>query len=359
MTSSTIGDPTIKDMITELLTKQADSSVINPPTSGPGAGAPPDEDKHTEGAASKEQDAALKEQMGQAGPMTTIPAGQAKGNPNPPEMAAQVLPSGEDPANESHDTGTADGIDPGTSVEGATLNEKTAAWQESAAQLILDLIDGEPAADKTAAEVGDNDELISTLEEQAMLKLAAEHQYGRDLARTALACLSHLNKVAGYKERIKHAFAEGLDGEGPDGEGVPVELLAGGDEPGMGGGGDPGMGGEEDPEAFLAAIEELAAEVGIPPEALLEELMAAEGDELDGGEEVALGGGEDLPPGAEAPPAEELPVEAPAAEGEPPVEVPAEAVPVEEKEAAELVKVRERAKSALADLLAQGRRNRG
>lgn len=355
MTSSTIGDPTIKDMIAEMLTKQADSSVINPPTSGPGEGAPPDEEKHTEGSASKEQDAALKEQMGDAGPMTTIPAGQAKGNPNPPEMAAKALPTGEDPANESHGTGTAEGIEPGTSVEGATLDEKTAAWQESAAQLILDLLDGEPAEDKTAAEGDGNDELLGQLEEQAVLKLAAEHQYGRNLARTALACLSHLNKVAVYKERIKRAFAEDMGGDaGPDGEGIPVEMLEGGGDPGMEG----GMEGGEDPEAFLAAIEELAAEVGIPPEELIEELMA-EG----GGDEAALGG-EELPAEAVAPPAEELPVEAPAAEGGPAVEAPveeapAEEAPSEEKEAAELAKVRDRAKSALADLLAQGRRNRG
>ncbi len=53
--------------------------------------------------------------------------------------AAKVTPTGQDPESEDSSLGTPAGVEPGTSASGLSLESKTAAWENSAADLIFDI----------------------------------------------------------------------------------------------------------------------------------------------------------------------------------------------------------------------------
>jgi hypothetical protein len=212
MASQVTNTQSVSELLDALLNKQADSAVVNPPTEGPGAGKPDSEEKPTEGPRAQEHDAFIRETLGDTGAESTISPDTNTGMPNTDMLAAPKLPTGEDPENENHGLGTPSGVEPGTSLSGATVSEKEASvserianWRKASAELMLELVDGDnkPATKQadsktTAVETlteGD-DKLAAELEQQVVAKLAAAHLEGRQIARTTLGVLSELQKQA-------------------------------------------------------------------------------------------------------------------------------------------------------------------
>lgn len=389
MTTTINGGLSMQELLEAMLSKTADSSVVNPPTTGPGAGAPDSEETFTSGERTAENDAFIKETLGQTGAESSRSA-DSNTIPQHPAAAAPKLPTGEDPANQAHDMGSPDSVEPGTSLNGATLNEKeasfavkTAAWREASAQLILELVgEGSPVYKEAGVEdyfsgdsplqsmIGDDEKIAFELQSQITEKIASAHMEGRELARNAIACLSELHKQAaqsGNKQgnavrRLKRAMTEML--AEPAGQGVPAEELGGGDMGGGMPGGEMGggdMGGGEDPAVIEQAIMELANQMGVSPEELIAALEEAAaggemGGEMGGGE---MGGGDmgGAPPmeaePAPAPPAEES-VPSSAEGGE--EEEPSDEKTAKAKLAVESSVIRKRAREVVEELTRRGSR---
>lgn len=379
--------PSIEDLLNSILNKKADSAVVDPPTTSPASGKPDSETKPVAGERSAENDAHVREVYGQSGAESTISASTYTGTPNLASAAAPKLPTGEDPANESHGTGTPSNVEPGTSLAGATINEKeasfadkVASWRDSSAALMLDLTSDSVAAggNKTAAATTESPEESSWLAkvaaedaaqaEQILAavteKLAAAQIEGYEIARNAIACMQHLEKQAGTKMQqqrqgvsvLKRAMAEALAGPEMGGGAMPPEMMG----PEAGGGAMPpemmgaeGGGGDaaDDPAMVQQALAELAAEMGVSPEELIQELLAAaEGGGMGGG---GMGGGAegggDMGGGAEG-------GEAPAAEPEK-ESAPAKEEPEDEvKTAVAKSAIKRRAREVLVELTSRGRR---
>jgi len=328
---------------------------VNPPTSGPGAGAPDNESSYTEGSRSAENDAEIKDQLGVAGVEGAPPATAHTGEYGQSFNAATIAPTGQDVVGSSKTPPSV--IEPGTSASGLSLGEKTSKWYEQAADLFVDLCVDQKVAQATQPATADAgrknaEETANTDSDPAQTdnpylvfangdeKLAAEafhavegllvdaHMEGKKLASQTLAYLAEVQaeakrpqqKVA--KASLQRKLSMGMPGEMPPAEGgapAPDPAMAGGGAmpPGMEGG-DPGaaVGGglEQDPQIIEAALQELANELGVPPEQLVELLMS-EGGDMGGGGEMSGGdmGGE-MPMDAGAPPAEPAPSEPSASE---------------------------------------------
>jgi len=385
-TASTDASPSIEDLLNAILNKQADSAVVDPPTTSPASGKPDSETKPVAGARTAENDAHVREVYGQSGAESTVSPATYTGTPNLASAAAPKLPTGEDPANEEHDKGTPSNVEPGTSLSGATVSEKeatfadkVASWRDSSAKLLLDLIGtSETPSDASTAKVAAADEATDedaswlskvadenpAQAEQIMAmvtdKIAAAQLEGYEIARNAISCMQHLEKQASAKLQkqrngvigLKTAMAEAL--AGPEaGGGMPPEMPpemmgggGGGEMPPEMMGGDGGMGGDaaDNPEMVQQALAELAAEMGVSPEELIQELLAAaEGGGMEGGGGGMEGGGG----GGEAgtPPAA------------PEEEAPAEEAPEDEvKTAVAKSAIKRRAREVLVELTKRGRR---
>jgi len=105
MTKTTNGELSISELLDAMLSK----------TARLGAGAPDSEEKFTPGERTAENDAFIKETLGQTGAESSRTA-DSNTIPQHPAAAAPKLPTGEDPANQAHGTGSPENVEPGTSL---------------------------------------------------------------------------------------------------------------------------------------------------------------------------------------------------------------------------------------------------
>lgn len=403
-----IADESMQALLRSVMKTAADN--VNPPTSGPGSGSPDNEATYTEGSRSAENDAEIKDQLGVAGVEGAPPATAHTGDYGQSFNAAPIAPTGEDTVGSSQTPPS--NIEPGTGASGLSLGEKTSKWFESAADLFVDLCvdqkvaaataqtspagnqSAKAAADAQTTEGEDNpylllaggdEKLAADAYQQVQSLLVEAHMDGKKLAAQTLQYLDEVKKEAknpkantpacdktASRRPVARKLSMGMPGEMPPAEGgdpmaggMPPEMGPAPADPMAGGGGDAAL--EQDPQVIEAALQELANELGVPPEQLVELLMS-EGGGSEGGmpPEGAMPpdmGGAPAPapepaPEPSSPPSESAPSDSGESESEPSESEDKEAADIARrfKIAAAITNVKKRACDVISEKVRRGQR---
>jgi len=362
---------------------------VNPPTAGPGAGSPDNEQPAVEGQRSRENEQAMKDLLGDVNPEVAPSPDTHTGEYDQAYRAAKLAPAGEDPASQKRDTGLPSATaEPGTSAPGLSLGDKVSAWTDSAADLLVEYciehkvsteslppeLKREPAASTKQADASqkqadapaDTDEPVTDSDDPYLTiangnakeaqvayeivhgQLAEAHLAGKMAAEMTIRYLHDLQSQASkaadvsapatkaaatrpvVTPKLAMGMPPGMEGGGPP---PPPPGMEGGEglPPGAEGGGEMG----EDPADVEQALVELAQEMGVSPEELVQMLQA----EMEGGGDA----------GGPPPPPEVMPPDAGGMEGK---------VAIEEriKKAAAINSVKKNALEILLEKTRRGQR---
>jgi len=301
-----------------------------------------------EGAVAKEHDAHFNDALGPMSPVGGAPAGDSRGDLNPPMQASTLAPAGEDPAQEKKVTTMPAGVDSGTSLPGGTLGGSTietkiASWAQRTSEVLAKLAAEEVApakqepAKKEAAQAEEtvsesSDSIYAKIAENAEQAQAYHQMVSGTIAEAINVGREYGIKVAAYLNSIQKKAEEG--GEEEPGESKSDESESGSSGPTTPS--EPSKAPAEEapaPESAasggeMAGVEAAAGggEMGGAPagggvEAALEILAGLSPEELQMVISALTGGGD--PAAAGAPPMD------PAAAGMPPMDPAAGAMPPE------------------------------
>lgn len=224
-----------------------------------------------EGAVAKEHDAHFNDALGPMSPVGGAPAGDSRGDLNPPMQASTLAPAGEDPAQEKKVTTMPAGADSGTSLPGGTLGGSTietkiASWAQRTSEVLAKLAAEEVAqTEETVSESSDS--IYAKIAENAEQAQAYHQMVSGTIAEAINVGREYGIKVAAYLNCIQKKAEEG--GEEEPGESKSDESESGSSGP------------TTPSEPVKAPAEEAPA-----PES------AASGGEMAGVEAAAAGGGD-------------------------------------------------------------------
>jgi hypothetical protein len=183
-----------------------------------------------EGAVAKEHDAHFNDALGPMSPVGGAPAGDSRGDLNPPMQASTLAPAGEDPAQEKKVTTMPAGVDSGTSLPGGTLGGSTietkiASWAQRTSEVLAKLAAEEVApakqepakkeaaqAEETVGESADN--IYAKIAENADQAAAYHQMVSGTIAEAINVGREYGIKVAAYLNSIQKKAEEGEDEAG-------------------------------------------------------------------------------------------------------------------------------------------------